>query len=207
MAIANISFSQAPERLLRGKKNAGFTLVEVLASAVILLVATVGAIVAFNLITQSVRGTGSRADQSRRIDEQIAEINRLSEIYTSCGTPEGAVPSNLPTLPCAGSTTDVQVGNSFYYFPDPANTSFVARFFSACRSSAESGHITAGFVSAIDGIPPGADTLDGGVSRRAAERVNPSDASNHLVEVIWEDELERPLRTVRIAPIVSSWCP
>lgn len=182
----------------------GFSLVEVLVSAVVLLVAVAGSVVAFNVITQSVRSTGLQADQSRRIDAQIAEISRLSEVYTACGSPAGAVPPNPvnPSTACTGSTADVQVGNSFYYFPDPANPASVNAFFMACRSLAQGTHITANFRLAIDGLPaPG-----GGITRQPSTRLSTS-PSNHLVEVRWTDADNRILRAIQIAPIVSTWCP
>lgn len=193
-----------PSRLQINLRN-GFTLVEVLVSVIVISIAAVGSIVAFNVTTQSVRGTGLRADQSRRIDAQIAEISRLSEVYTSCGTPAGAVPPApiIPVTACAGSTTDVAVGNSFYYFPDPASVADVNAFFTACRSAAEGTHITANFRTAINGLPqPG-----GGVTRQAATRLNGADASNHIVVVTWRDPANRDLRTIRVTPLVSAWCP
>lgn len=195
--------------LPRSKGTEGFTLIEVLVSSVIILIAMVGSIAAFNLIVQSVRGTGLRADQSRRIDAQIAEISRISEIYTACGTPEGAVPADpvTPATACAGTTVNVEAGNSYYYFPDPANPAFVARFFAACRSGAESGHITAAFVDAIDAINPPVGTFEGNVTRLAAARVDPLDLSNHVVQVIWESDTGLELRTFGISPLVTSWCP
>lgn len=183
----------------------GFTLVELLVSSVVLIVAVVGSIAAFNLIIQSARGTGIRADQSRRIDDDIAAITEISELYTSCVNPRGSVPASA----CTG--TDVQVGNSFYYFPDPDDASFAANqaaFFDACRTNTDSNHITAGFISAINN--PTVVPLPGGdVTRGSAVRVAPGVGDNHLVQIIWSDPTRnnRELRSIRTYPIVSSWCP
>lgn len=189
----------------RVRPCSGFTLVEVLVSAVVIVVAASGAIVAFNLITQSVRGTGLRADQSRVVDAQVAEVSRLAEIYTSCGTPEGAVPPApvTPATACSGSVVNVALLNSFYYFPDPANAANVADFYAACRATDPGSHITANFIAAIDGL----DQPGGGVTRMPAER-NPADvASNYLVQVEWVDPANRVLRRIQIVPLVSAWCP
>ncbi len=193
----------------------GFTLLEVLVSSIVIIVATIGSIAAFNLITQSVRGTGLRADQSRRIDAQIAEISRISEIYTACRVPQGEVPATPVTVAtaCAGAvgtgpTAIGAVGDSFYFFPDPANAGNVNAFFTACRSTTASTHITGNFVARINNnalFPqPG-----GGVTRNAATRVEPGIADNHVVEVTWSDASVPPrvLRIFRISPLVTAWCP
>lgn len=204
-----LSSSETHNKLARGSSakagSRGFTLVEVLASSVIMLIAVAGSIVAFNLITQSVRGTGLRADQSRRIDSQIAEVSRLAEIYTSCGTPAGAVPPNPPTVAtaCAGGTANVQIGNSFYYTPDPANIVAVDDFYTACRSADPANHITANFMNAVDNL----QAPNGAVLRLPSARVDEDDASNFLVEVTWTDPGNRVLRRFRISPLVSAWCP
>jgi prepilin-type N-terminal cleavage/methylation domain-containing protein len=195
-----------PSRLCSDARN-GFTLIETLVSLVVISIAAVGAIAAFNLITQSVGGTGLQADRSRRIDADIAAISRLSEFYTSCSTPAGAVPANIssPDAACgAGSAAaGVQIGNSFYYFPDPTNTANVNAFFTACRSTTEASHITANFRTAINGLgQPG-----GGVTRQAATRIAGGDPSNHIVQVEWRDPQNRVLRSLRITPLVSAWCP
>jgi len=188
----------------------GFTLLEVLVSSVVILVATIGSIAAFNVITQSIRGTGLRADQSRRIDAQIAEISLFSEIYTACVNPLGAIPADLTSADTAcgsGSIADgVEIGNSYYYFPaTPANGDL---FYAACRSNSAATNITANFVAAINNnanLPqPG-----GGVTRSPGAKVDPTDSSSHVVEVEWVEtgNPARILRSIRVTPLVSSWCP
>lgn len=197
----------------------GFTLVEILVSSLILVVAVVGSIAGFNLITQSVRGTGVRADQNRRIDADIAELTRISELYTSCVSPRGSV---LETgTPCPGRDTvddtypiAIPPRNSFYYFPDPDNVAFADNqddFFDACRTDDDEDHVTAEFIREInEDLPqPGGD-----VTRENAERLEPGNGDSHLVRIRWTDPTRtdaagdpRELRSVVISPIVSSWCP
>lgn len=187
----------------------GFTLPEVLVSAVVLVVAVVGSIAAFNLVTQSVRGTGVRADQARRIDADIAEITQISEVYTACETPEGSVPVPIPEPGddfSAACGADVEVGNSFYYIPDSSvDQNDLNDFFAACRSNAQAGHITANFITAVNALPP----PGGDVTRQNAERVDGNDAANHLVRINWVNPTrnDRVLRSIEIAPTVTAWCP
>lgn len=210
MTRANLALFQS----LRSKRSSdkalcllnGFTLPEVLVSAVVLLIALSGGIAAFNLVTQSIRRTEISADQSRRIDLDLAGIARLSELYTSCVNPAGSIPPD-PATDCLGD--DVEVGNSYYYFPDPVNPLDVNNFFLACRSTVATSHITQNFIAALNNVSllpqPG-----GAVVRQNAIRVPPvTDAANHLVEITWIDPTRnnRVLKSVRVVPIVSSWCP
>lgn len=180
--------------------NEGFSLVEVLVASVIISVAAVGALAAFNLVTQSITGTGLRADQSRRIDAQIDQISEIAEIYTACNTPSGEIPANPQTICGVG----IPPRSSFYYFPDYAVAANVDAFFVSCRSAAAASHITNNFIVAINNLPsPGVS-----ISEPVAARVAPTVPSNHLVQVSWVgDPGGQLLRQMQIRPVVSSWCP
>lgn len=181
--------------------KAGFTLVEVLVSTVILTFAVVGSIAGFNLIVQSVRGTEIRADQNRRIDRDISSINRISEAFSSCVNPQGSVIAD--PLTCLGQ--DVQYGNSYYYFPDlpgfeatnPATWTPAEQFSSACVS----GTLITNFISSINKMPqPGGDVV------RTGAQIVPD--SGYLVEITWRDPARnRDLRTIQVSPLAASWCP
>lgn len=176
-----------------------FTLPEVLVSLVIITIALAGSIAGVNLILQSVRGTGIRADQNRRIDRDISQITRLSEEYNACVDPEGSV----STL-CSGEN----IRTSDYYFPeipdrfDPATWGDARLFEAACRAEDGSTHITDGFMVAIDAL----DDPGGDVTRENAERLDGIDPSNHLVQITWSSPA-RELRSIQVTPLVSAWCP
>jgi hypothetical protein len=85
-------------------------LVEVLVALVVLTVASAGSIAAFNATTQAIRATEARSDQNRLIDQNVAQITRISETFTSCVTPSGINPVN-PEIHCTG--TGVAFRNSF----------------------------------------------------------------------------------------------
>jgi len=180
--------------------SSAFSLVEVLVASVIVAVASLAAISAFNVVIQSIGGTGIRADQSRRIDAQIAAISELAEVYTSCSTPLGEIPAN-PQAICGGT---IQARSSFYYFPDPSESADVEAFFGACRSDIASTHITNNFILAINALPsPGGD-----VSAPVAVRVPPIVAANHLVRITWSsDPGGQILRGIQLSPLLSAWCP
>lgn len=194
-----------------GREQSGFTLPEVLVSALIIVIASVGAIAAFNVIIQSVQGTEIRADQSRRIDSDISEISRLAEIYTSCQLAAGAVPAGDPDAYCTDGGNPVDAGSSFYYFPeitdasDPTTWTDAEAFATACQSASAGSHITANFIAAINGLAaPGGDVV-----RQNAIRVDGTDPTNHLVRIVWVDptNANRVLRTIEVVPLVSTACP
>jgi prepilin-type N-terminal cleavage/methylation domain-containing protein len=180
--------------------DSGFSLVEVLVAAVIISVSSVAVVGAFNLVTQSVTGTGLRADQSRRIDAQIDQISEISEIYTACNEPAGEIPVN-PQTACGAN---ISPRSSFYYFPDYGVPADVEAFFAACRSTDPSSHITSNFINQINILPsPG-----GGIAAPVASRIASTNPSSHLVQVTWSgDPGGRLLRQIQIRPVVSSWCP
>lgn len=204
------SVVSGPIKIASNRRCTGFTLVEVLVSLVVLTVASAGAVVAFNVTTQAVRGTESRSEQNRLIDDDIARVNRISETFTSCVEPAGANPSD-PATYCTGDEVSGDPPNSFYYFPeisdpaDPDTWTDATDFRSACSD----GSLRASFIAALGG--GAAANLNGADGSVLAVRQPVVGAANssHLVVITWTDpgDSSRVLRRLLIAPIVSSWCP
>ncbi|KMM16875.1 hypothetical protein SYNGFB01_08060 [Synechococcus sp. GFB01] len=178
--------------------TSGFTLVEVLAASVVLVISLAGALVAFNLISQSVQGTGIRADQNRLIDQDIARISDLSERFTSCANPQGSVPATA----CTG--TNVQTGNSFYYHPAVGNPNDASTWTDAntFATACTSGTLRDNFITVIGGQ----QDLAGNVRRLATQAVA---GSTKLVRLTWVDQSNgnRVLRQLDTAPVVAGFCP
>lgn len=196
-----------------GKRNFkdqrdGFSLVEVLVALVVLTVASAGSIAAFNATTQAIRATEARSDQNRLIDQNVAQITRISETFTSCMTPSGINPVN-PDIYCTG--TGVAFRNSFYYFPEISNPADSATWTNATsfRSACDNGTLRSNFITALGG--GSAVNLNGSngsalVTRQPIVAVS---NSNHLVQITWTvpGDSTRILRQIRVVPIVSTWCP
>jgi len=184
-------------------KSNGFTLVEVIVAATIIIVAVAGTLGGFNAFISASNQTQSKSEQQKMIDTDIAKISKLSQVYTACINPRGSVPA--PSETCQGLTASstVQMGDSLYYFP-PA-TSDQATFFSACSASDANNHITKNFIKAIDLLRP---VSANGVTRQAATRDDEDDASNHLVRVRWVQatNTSNTLRLIKVVPLVSAWC-
>lgn len=195
----------------------GFTLLELLVSGLILAVAATGAIGAFNLISQSMQGTGIRSEQQRLIDSDIAKISYLAETFTSCEVPAGTNPSS-PDVHCdTVEDPDVEFNNSYYYFPyvadgeDRTTWTDANSFATACANGTLRTNFKAAlktlFTSPNNPIPSGVD-----VARNWVGTGNdPVDleGSNYLVRISWVDPSlnNRELRSMVIGPVVASWCP
>jgi type II secretory pathway pseudopilin PulG len=169
----------------------GFSLVEGLVAAVIVVVALAGTLTGFNLATSSIRRTSDVGGANSAVDNDISRIKNLSFLYTSCVVASGSVP--------AVGSCDVAPGTANYYFPSaPANAQ---AFFDACRSGSAGSHITAAFITAVNALPaPGS-----GVIRQIAVRDNSSDSSNHLVNIGYTLP-SGATRLVKVSPVVSAWC-
>ena len=175
----------------------GFSLVEVLIAMVVLAVSVAGTVAAFNVIVSSINRSADRNSASLAIDNDISQIKRLAASYTACQTATGAIPASEQD-PCGNGTTPEQAE---YFFPiDPAN---INNFFKAC-SGVGGVHIVDGFLAALRGeSSPGLPGVVGaGVTRTSVARENSSDSQNHNIIVRYSNG-----RTVKVAPVLSAWCP
>jgi type II secretory pathway pseudopilin PulG len=192
--MLQISLSQpAPFPVTRRSSlaSSGFTLVEALVGTVIIAVAVSATFAVFSTAIRGIRLTEDQASQSSLIEADVSRIGNLSVSYNACTNSAGSLAA------CAGQAQ----GNSFYYFP--GNTANVPAFYNACNATAAGSHITANFITAINGLAqPGP-----GVTRLAAARENGADPQNHVVVVQWQTPTANPARVIKITPVVSSWCP
>jgi prepilin-type N-terminal cleavage/methylation domain-containing protein len=168
----------------------GFSLVEGLVAMVVLSVALIGTTAAFNLITSSIGGTGSRNSANLAIDNDIAGIKQLAANYTSCVYPLGPVTS-------ATGECSADISTSEYYFPEePANWEVFLR---SCRGD-DVQHITVNLISAINARP----AVAAGVVRQSAVREDVTDPKNHAIVVSYQGQ--GISRLVKVVPVVSAWC-
>ena len=181
------------DNLVYQLKSTGFSIVEGLIASVVVVVAILGTVGAFNLVASSIRGTSDKNAAAIAIDKDVSMIKDLSVRYTSCVDPIGSVP--------ADGACDVSNNFSAYYFPKSTLEAEKEKFLAACRSVTASSHITAGFVTAINALPK----LPDGVTRKPAVRENESDPKNHNVIVEYQVK-GSTVRLVKVAPVVSSWC-
>ena len=179
--------------------HAGFSLTEALVAAVVLGIALVGSSGALRGISDMLGRSGQINAMNLAIDNDISEIKRLASLYTACLVPSGSLPAEGAS--CGVGITPDQAA---YYFPvDPgSNEANIAAFFAACNATSAGGHITQGFITAINALP----AVGAGVSRSSVAREAPTDPKNHNVIVLYTTSQSPMQRMIKVAPVVSAWC-
>jgi prepilin-type N-terminal cleavage/methylation domain-containing protein len=172
------------------KVSHGFSLIEILVSAVI--IGILGAGVAGILSsgnTAFIRTRGSNLLE-QTIDTDLALIKdvafRMTCCSGSCTTESGT------TAPC---TPNTDPGEQNFYFPDSdldTNQSAINNFASMCNSGT--------LVSSLTGLI-GESGLPGGITRE----FDTSQASSHRLTVIYSDGSQS--RAYTLVPTVAAWCP
>lgn len=186
------------QTLCLSAKSVGFSLVEVLVGLLIFSLVVAASFAAYSLATGSTLRTGRLGNANAAIDSDIAKIKKLSEDYSACVDPLGSV---LPD--CRDSTNAIiPAGNSWYY--QPGTSAGFQSFYTACNASSESAHITKNLITNINGY---ARDIGSGVTRSLAQREAPADASNHIIVISYQAADFNLNRTIKITPVLSSWCP
>ena len=182
--------------LLPANKNEyAFSLAEVLVAVVILAVATVSSLAAFNVATKSIYGTALRSNANAAIDSDIARIKQMAEAYNACADPKGSLGS------CPGQT----LGTSFYY--SPTTSANYNTFFTACKSTSDSTHITNNLIVEINKLSQ-IVLNNNNVERSPATRESSGVPSSHLIRIIYTGTSSTNIeRIAKILPVLSAWCP
>lgn len=181
--------SLLPNQLRRQPRDCpqGFTLVELLISAVLLALAASMAGTLVGVSNRSTIATRQVSEASSAIESNIASIRALSESYTCCaGNPTPCTTTPTPSTSCIG----VQ-GDSSYYFPQVAAN--VTTFETLCGN----GNLTNALMTAIDGLGQPAN-----VTRAAAVK---EDAVAHRLSITFSGA-NGISKVVKIVPTVAGWC-
>ena len=173
--------------------SSGFTLVEVLVGGVVLSLAVIGAVGAFNITINQTQNARARNERQATVDQDLADVLQLNDRYSCANLPlTGAASTD-----CAVATADP--GESGYT-PGPVPTASYAgsgyqRFQNLCSNNT----LTAVLIANIN-----AATDPAGINRNAEADV----AIPHLYWVTWTDTATNlQLRRVSLTPTVARWCP
>jgi prepilin-type N-terminal cleavage/methylation domain-containing protein len=177
------------------RENGGFTLIEVLVGVVVLSVAVIGAVAAFNITINQTQNARTRNERQATVDQDLADVLQRNDRY-NCAAPilplTGATTSN-----CAVGTADP--GESGYT-PGPVPTASYSgsgyeRFQNLCNNNTLT-------TALINNINAAADPA--GINRDAeADSLMP-----HLYWVTWSDTAtSQQLRRLSLTPTVARWCP
>lgn len=189
---------QQNQTLCLSAERAGFSLVEVLVGLLIFSLVVAASFATFSLATGGTFRTGRLANANAAIDSDIAKIKKLSEDYSACVDPLGSI---LPD--CRDSTNAIiPAGSSWYY--QPGTSANFESFYAACNAPSESAHITKNLITAINALTR---NVGSGVTRSLAQREAPAVANNHIIVISYQAADFSLNRTIKITPVLSSWCP
>jgi Tfp pilus assembly protein PilV len=166
--------------------TAGFSLIEMMIAALLMVIATIGTVAMFNYgIRQNSSSRGKQEEQSA-ISEDLAELQMMNDRYTCRDEQACAVSNNDP-------------GEDYYH---PAGTSPSSSFNAACLN----GTLLDNLITAITttATPNAFSRL--GISRTANKSVN-SEGRYNRYTVTWTKSGGTRLRQITLVPTVAGWCP
>jgi type II secretory pathway pseudopilin PulG len=182
--VAVTGYTSTP---LRGSNSAaaGFSLVEVMLAATLLVIVAIGATILFTLSNQQTLSSRGKQEQQSAISEDLAALLRMNDRY-SCISGSCAVASSDP-------------GEDEYY---PSASTSQQSFNNSCSS----GGLLSNLITAINGraAPAAFNTL--GIQRQAPV-IDSEEPSTHRYSITWVDASGRRLRQVTLVPTVANWCP
>ena len=206
----------------------GFSLVEVLVGILVFAIASAATISVFANTIRSIRRTEDQALANAAIDSDIARVKQLTEIYNACSDPDSTIqPASVASgsfTPCSGKwpdgVTDIKLGDSYYYYPDPTNATRVGKFEAACVATDPDKHITKNLLDYLnakkaDGTPsyfsqpqnPNPSNPSMKVIRGDAAREESANPENYLIAITYTSTVPNVSRSVKIMPVVAAWCP
>jgi prepilin-type N-terminal cleavage/methylation domain-containing protein len=174
------------------REHQGFTLIEVLVGVVVLSVAVIGALSAYNITINQTQNSRNRNEQQATVDQNLADVLQRNDRYSCSNLPlTGATASDN----CAVAAADP--GESGYT-PGPVPTASYSgsgyqRFQTLCNTNT----LTTSLIANIN-----AAAVPAGINRTVE-----ADASvPHLYWVTWTASGTQ-LRRLSLTPTVARWCP
>jgi type II secretory pathway pseudopilin PulG len=184
------SFSYCSFSKVLHSKYSGFSLAELLVSAVIIGVLGVSVASVLNTGNSFFRSTRESNTLEQATDKDLAMIKDIAFRMTCCS---GSCTTETDTQsPCSPNTVP---GNQNYYFPSSAldtDETAIKAFETKCSNGALVGEL----IKLI-----GSADLPIGITRS----FETSDASSHRLTVIYQSSAEN--RAYTFVPTVAAWCP
>lgn len=178
-------------RLGLGKRSVqgGFSLVEMMVAAVLMLIATAGSVVLFNYSISQNRSSRGKQEEQSAISEDLANIQTMNDRYT-CSTPSSC------------SVTSSDPGENSYYASGTTPSTGTGSFDEACQN----GNLINNLITAINNKATPTAFTRLGITRTVAKTTN--SAADYLrYTVTWTSSTNARLRQITLVPTASGWCP
>jgi type II secretory pathway pseudopilin PulG len=199
--------------------HSGFTIIELVISAILLAIVVGGIATTLQVSSGSSRRSGIQYDLDSRIDQDIAAIRDLSDRFTCCPGSCTATAATITAGVAAGNCSNNTAGNENFYSPNQPSTggttTAMLNFRTACgvptpptttvATIPTIGTTFAGLIPSLDTNVPGSSTA--GLSRSTPTVVD--SAANRLQ---WTYTGSRDgntvvTRVVNLVPTAALWCP
>ena len=163
----------------------GFSLVEVMLAAALMVIVAVGTTVLFTLSNSQTLQSRARQGEQAAISDDLATIQRLNDRY-SCASGSCAIAASDP-------------GENDYYPDTAADRATV-------DAQCNSGALIDNLITAIKSAATPASFGNLGIRRRPASASSDDPATNRYT-VTWSSSDGRQLRQVTLVPTMAGWCP
>ena len=182
------------------ERRSGFSLVEILIAAVVMMMSTIGSTVLFNQASRQGVDINTHLQEQFAISRDLATMLEINERY-ACDS--GVCTAPLPAADASGVLPPPP--DQDHYAPgDPDDDSQGRSFRQLCASGLLTGLITAigGSNTLTDSTVVRTVSLDPASTDAAGLSIPP-----HRYRVVWSDASGRELRQVQLIPTVAAWCP
>jgi len=186
MPVTILRLMPGPFNSNRWRMNqAGFSLVELMLAASLMVIVAVGTAALFTLSNKQTLDSRGRQEEQSAVSDDLATIQRLNDRY-SCANGTCAVASTDP-------------GEDGYY---PSTTAARSSFDAQCSS----GTLIDNLISAIGATATPAAFSNLGISRSTPSK-DTAEPSTNRYTVTWSNSGGRQLRQITLVPTVAGWCP
>ena len=185
-----------PLQLHPSQAEAGFSLVEMIVAVALLVVASVGSLVVFNIATRQNNQSRDKQEEQSAISADLATIQSMNDRY-SCSD------SGAETLACTVSDSDP--GENDYY----AGVSAPSAASNLVDEACDDGSLIDALVEEVDELEAPAAFERLGINRNVeATPTEDDDRSPLRYTVTWsKNSGQTQLRQITLVPTVANWCP
>ena len=176
--------------------QAGFSLVELMISSVLIVLSAVGSAGLFMLSNRQSQGSRIAQESQAAINSDMAAVLSANDRF-SCASSSGA-----------SATCEIKgfLPNQNQYFPFPCSNAEDCDFWSLCVSTGDP-RLASEVAAAINALPGSADFARLALTRNAVPEPISNSEPNFRYTVTWSDANGVQLRQLTLVPTAAAWCP